>query len=335
MKITESHNHLSNLLAKEFESLQLANYRRERVYFGIGEYQEKRLLIQIPVYFSEIPSLMPVVNRPLITSHTEEIKNYILHRLQLNKAWILGSLTVNVNPDDIQLSSFSSKSYMVRIPNGILLRVSDGQHRIQAIKELIETDDYRHLLRNEQIPLTLVLDANVKQADADFADMQQQIALPPALLTRFSSEERDGIARTLVEKVTLFQSTETAKTSPGTGSKKIYTINYIAGLVGCALGGNPNAALLQYDSQELVEKESEQLSSWLNRFFSCCRYTAPLVAKSELTVAEVASFKSSSILGISIGLEILGHFIHRSGATPEQLATQLDWSRTSATAVLD
>jgi len=91
-----------------------------------------------------------------------------------------------------------------------------------------------------------------------------------------------------------------------------------------------NAELLKYDTQELVEAEADKLSSWLSRFFSCCPCTAPLVAKAELTIADVASFKSSSILGISVGLEILGYLIHRSAATPEQLATQLDWSKTGA-----
>jgi len=80
----------------------------------------------------------------------------------------------------------------------------------------------------------------------------------------------------------------------------------------------------------LVEAEADKLSSWLSRFFSCCPCTASLVAKAELTIADVASFKSNSILGISVGLEILGHLIHRSSATPEQLATHIDWSKTAA-----
>lgn len=330
MNLTELHSKLRNTLAQTFESIQLETYGRARVYFGLGDYQGKRLLIQIPVYLSEIPNLVTVANRPLVASRVEEIKDYILHRVQSGKAWILGSLTVNVNPDDIQLTGLGSNFYIVRIPNCTLLQTTDGQHRIQAIRELMGADEHRILLSNEQIPLTLILDSNAKQAAVDFRDMQQQIALAPALLVGFSSEGRDGIARAIVSKVPLFHYTEIAKATPGTGSKNIYTINYIAGLVGCAISGNPNAELLEYDTQELVEESSNKLSNWLNRFFSCCPRTAPLVAKFELTVADVASFRSSSILGISVGLEILGHLIHRSSATPEQLATEIDWSRTSA-----
>jgi len=329
MNVAESQNELRNTLAETFKSLQLETYGRERVYFGLGDYQGKRLLIQIPVYFSEIPNLVPAADRTLIVSRIEKIKDYILHRVKSSRAWILGSLTVNVNPADIQLSSLGSNLYIVRIPNCTLLHTTDGQHRIQAIRELMGVDEHRRLVSNEQIPLTLILDSDIKQAAVDFRDMQQQIALAPALLVGFSSEGRDGIARAIVSKVPLFHYTEIAKATPGTGSKNIYTINYIAGLVGCAISSNPNAELLEYDTQELVEEESDKLSNWLNRFFSCCPYTAPLVANFELTAADVASFRSSSILGISVGLEILGHLIHRSSATPEQLATQIDWSRTS------
>ncbi len=48
-----------------------------------------------------------------------------------------------------------------------------------------------------------------------------------------------------------------------------------------------------------------------------------------ITAADVASFKNNSILALNVGLEILGHLIHSRIRTPEQLATQIDWSRTS------
>jgi len=101
MVLIELQNKFRDTLAQSFESLQLETYGKEQVYFGLGNYQGKRLLIQILVYFSEVPSLFPIVNRPLISHQVQEVKEYILHRVQSSKAWILGSLTVNVNPNDI------------------------------------------------------------------------------------------------------------------------------------------------------------------------------------------------------------------------------------------
>ncbi len=329
MNKTVTHHNISITLAQLIEPLRLETYGRERVYFGLGDYQGKRLIIQFPVYFSEIPAMLPIVNRPINAAHVQEIKDYILHRAQKSKAWILGSLTVNVNPDDINYQLFGSNLYIVRIPNGTLLHITDGQHRIRAITELMGANEHRRLISNEQIPLTLIIDKNVEQAARDFQDMAQGISLPRAMLVGFGWEGRNGIAQSLVKKVSIFSYTAMDKAVPGTGTKNIYTISYIAQLVGSAIAGSPEAELLEYDTQELVEKVAEDLSDKLNRFFSCCPCTASLVAKEELTAADVASFKNNSILALNVGLEILGHLIHSRIRTPEQLATQIDWSRTS------
>ena len=329
MSLTESRNNISNIIAQIIEPLRLETYSRERVLFGLGDYQGKRLIIHFPVYFSKIPAFVSVVNRPINTAHVKEIKDYILNRIQANIAWILGSLTVNVNPDDIHYQPFGLNLYVVRIPNGTRLHIADGQHRIQAITELMGVDEHRRKWSNEQIPLTLVLDSSARQAALDFRDMQEQIALPRAMLVGFSWEGRNGIAHALVKKVPIFSYTAMDKAVPGSGTKNIYTLSYIASFVGSAIAGSPSAPLLEYDTQELIEKAATNLSDFLNHFFSCCPCTVSLVAKEELTVADVASFKSNSILALSVGLEILGHLIHSRIRTPEQLAYQIDWSRTS------
>lgn len=329
MNETPTHHNISNTLAQLIEPLRLETYGKERIYFGLGDYQGKRLIIHFPVYLSEIPALVSVVNRPIKTAHVKEIKDYILNRIQANIAWILGSLTVNVNPDDIHYQPYGFNLYVVRIPNGTRLHIADGQHRIQAITELMGVDEHRRKMSNEQIPLTLVLDSSAGQAALDFPDMQEQIVLPTAMLVGFSWEGRNGIAHALVKKVPIFSYTAMDKAVPGSGTKNIYTLSYIASFVGSAIAGSPVSELLEYDTQELIEKAAQDLSDLLNRFFSCCPCTAPLVAKEELTVADVASFKSNSILALASGLEILGHLIHSRIHTPEQLAYQIDWSRTS------
>jgi DNA sulfur modification protein DndB len=327
---------IGKTLDEIIEPMKLALYGRERVYFGIGDYQGGRLVLQVVVYASEIPILIPGILRPMNADHVEEIKDYILCRTKAGKAWILGSLTVNVNSKHIQWQPIGSNLYIVTIPNGTKFHITDGQHRIRAITELMASDEHRSLIADEQIPLTLVLDSDVKQADVGFRDMAQALPLPPALLVAFGAEGRDAIAQKVAQKVHLFRnSTQWFKVSPGSGSKYIYTLNYIAQLVGCAIKGEYDAQLNEYDTPEKVEGVATELSGVLNNFFSSCPITAPLVELEDISPTQAAQLRNDSILGLSIGLEILGHIIHRclkpfqlsDTITVKQLATQIDWSR--------
>lgn len=320
-------------LADIIDPMKLALYGRESVYLGIGDYQGGRLVLQIVVYASEIPGLVPASSRPRSADHVREIKDYILRRTQANKKWILGALTLSVNPDLIQLKPIGSNFYIVTIPNITPLQIIDGQHRIQALAELMASNEYRSLVAEEQIPLTLVLEDDIRQVDMDFRDMAQTMPLPPALLVAFASEGRDAIAQAVAQKVQMFRNnTQWLKASPGTGSGYAYTLNYIAQMVGCAVSGDPNDELLDFDTPEKVEGIADKLCGVLNYFFNRCPVTAPRAKSESLTAAEVAELRDNSILGLSIGLEILGCLIYQCSKNViniEQIATQIDWSRNS------
>lgn len=322
---------LSKKLSEIIEPMQLASYGRARVYFGIGDYQGGRLILQVVVYLSEIPTLFSNTNRPVNISHIKEIKEYILGRSDAGKAWILGSLTVNVNPDNIKWQHIGYNLYIVTIPNATKIQITDGQHRIRAIAELMASDEHQSLIADEQIPLTLVLDGDLKQADLDFGDMAQTMPLPSALLVAFGAEGRDAIAKVVAQKVHLFRkNTHWFKASPGTGSSYIYTLNYIAQMVGCAIKGDPNDKLQDLDTPEKVQRVADQLSNTLNHFFASCPMTAMLVKSEKLSATVVAEFRDNSILGLSIGLEILGILIHQCDTNTiniEQIATLIDWSK--------
>lgn len=324
---------ISKTLADIIEPMKIALYGRERVYLGIGDHHGGRLVLQIVVYASEIPELVPSSSRPRNADHVIEIKDYILRRTQANKKWILGALTLSVNHNLIRLKPIGSSFYIVTIPNNIPLHIIDGQHRIQAIAELMASNSQRSLVADEQIPLSLVLNEDVKQADMDFRDMAQTVPLPPALLVAFASEGRDAVAQAVAQKVHLFRNnTQWLKAYPGTGSRYAYTLNYIAQMVGCAVSGDPNNNLPDFDSPAHIEGIADQLSDVLNLFFDRCPATATRAKSENMTAAEVADFRDNSILGLSIGLEVLGCLIYQCSKNViniEQIATQIDWSRDS------
>lgn len=321
---------LADTFAATVNSKKLENYGKKRVAIGIGNYQGQRLTIQIIVYASEIPGLFGIASRPIIESHVSEIKEYILKRASADKKWILGAITASIDPDLIQYESIGSNLYLVSIKNATPFKITDGQHRISAIA-LIMTTNHRELIANEQIPITLVLDGNERQADVDFQDMAQGTSIPDSLLVAFNFEGRDAIAKELVERVDLFRgSTRWDSASAGSGSKYLYTLNFIAGLVGCAIQGEKNVPLEEYNDVGKIEQIGIELSEIINQFFLSCPATKALAQKNELTPDEVKDFRASCILGLGIGLEILGCLIYQfrqGNLTITQIATDIDWYR--------
>ena len=321
---------LADTFAATVNSKKLENYGKKRVAIGIGNYQGQRLTIQIIVYASEIPNLFGIVSRPIIESHVSEIKDYILKRANADKKWILGGITANVAPRLIEWESIGSNLYLVSIPNAIPLTITDGQHRISVIA-LMMTTNHRELIANKQIPITLVLNGSERQADVDFQDMAKGTSIPDSLLVAFNHQGRDAIAKELVKRVDWFKnSTRWDSASAGSGSRYLYTLNFVAGLVGCAMQGEKSALLEEYDNADKIEQIGIELSEIINQFFLSCPTTKALAQKNEFTPDEVKDFRASYILGLGIGLEILGCLIYQlrqGNLTITQIATEIDWSR--------
>jgi DNA sulfur modification protein DndB len=321
-----------------------AKYHRDKCYPGLIFQQGKRKMVQINVPAHDLPTLLQAKpstgndpdsgkNRPEVKGHVDEVKQYLLKRAKKNKPWILGTLTANVAPEDIELVELGRGICLVVIPRRVKLDLTDGQHRKRAIHELIESPE-GELIADNDFPITLVLEGNFNQCQTDFRDMAQTKSLDNSLLLSFGEfEGRVGITKNLIERVPMFEDkTERIKDSPSTKNKLIYTTNYIAKAVSCAFVNDPNDELKDYD----VEKSSDALISCLNQLFSECSHTRHIFETSveDLTVDEIGAFKESCILGRSVGLEILGRLLyntykqdsHYFQAEKVSQIAQLDWS---------
>lgn len=275
-------------------------------------------------------------NRPKDEAHANEIKEYILSRARNKKPWILGTLTANVAKEKIELIKLCREFCLVVIEENVKLDITDGQHRQSAIKKLMDSSE-SYLIANHKFPITLVLEGDDRQCQTDFRDMAQTKPLDKSLLLSFGEfEGRVGITKNLVEKVAMFhRKTEKIKGTASTQKKLIFTMNYIAKFVGCALANDPQNELKKYD----VETCSNSLISSLNNFFDQCELTSNIATKSveDLTVDEVAEFKENSILGKSVGLEVLGRVMylakdyenHNFSSDKISQIAQLDWSMSS------
>lgn len=337
-------------LEKQFQAVIerhiLESYGKAQCYLALRFQQGEREMLQINVPAIELPSLLKAKpseandpnsgkNRPLKKEHTAQIKDYVLHRTKAAKPWILGTLTANVAEGKIEIVPIWRTLCLVKIPRGVSLEITDGQHRTRAIQELIMSEgDERDLISKDSFPITLVLEGNLRQCQTDFRDMAETLRLPEALLVSFGGLGRDGITQVLVDEIPMFKNkTQKILASPGSKTKFIYTSNYVAKAVSCTFANEPNAELIEYD----VEKSAEVLKQCFNQFFSECHDTKEIFMKEELNPDEATFFKDNSLLGLSVGLEILGRLLYciykkDSNYFEEEKIShiaQLDWSRES------
>lgn len=322
-----------------------SQYHRERCYPGLIFQQGKRRMVQINVPAGDLPVLLQAKpstgndpdsgkNRPEVQGHGDEIKRYIVDRVQKGKPWIIGTLTANVAPDKITIIELGRGICIVVIRRGVKLDITDGQHRKRAIHELIESAE-SEIIADNDFPITLVLEGDFCQCQTDFRDMAQTKQLDKSLLLSFGEfSGKVGITKNLIEQVPMFHGkTEKIKASPSTKNKLIYTTNYLAKFVSLVFADNPSNELQDYD----VDETSEALASCLNQFFAQCSNTQYIYDKNveQLTVDDVKVFKEECLLGVSVGLDVLGRLLYCTYSLESnyfneekvlQLA-QLDWSR--------
>lgn len=317
----------------------------ERCYSGLIFYHGKRTLLQINVPALDLPNLLQAKpaqanspesgkDRPEIPGHADEIKQYIIERVKTDKPWILGTLTANVAPDMITVNELGNGFCIVRVPQSIKLDLIDGQHRLKAITELIKNGQ-DHLISDQNLPITVILEYRLHQCQIDFRDLAEAKPVERSLLLSFSPlSAQSGITKNLIEQVSMFRGkTDKVNRQPNKNSKLIYTSNYIARAISSALTDQSDNSLDGFD----IEQYSQKLSECFNYFFSACKQTQYISETSveKLTVEEIKEFKQNCLLGVSVGVEILGHLLYCTYEENQnrfnffkilQIA-ELDWSR--------
>ncbi|MBH8565784.1 DNA sulfur modification protein DndB [Nostoc sp. CENA67] len=342
----DSNNSVTPEVKAKFSTLVaplFSEHYLESCYAGLVFYQGKRKMLQINVPAKDLPTLLQAKpsdkndpdsgkNRPEVKGHAKEIKDYVVERAKANKPWVLGTITANVDEQHIKIHELGRGICIVVIPNGVKLDITDGQHRKSAIQELILSDE-SYLVGRDQFAITLILEGNKRQCQTDFRDMAQTKQLDNSLLLSFGEfEGRVGITKNLIERVKMFYG-KTNKIGKNAKQQLIYTTNFIARFVSCVFTDNAKDELKGYD----VDKLSEALIECLNRFFSECKDTKDIseTPVDKITIHQVGAFRESSLLGVSVGLEVLGRLLHSiydnnsnyfDTQKISQLA-QLDWSR--------
>lgn len=165
-----------------------------------------------------------LTNRPLIRQHVDEIAKYLLE----TENYILPPFIFNSNTP-IKVFAFGTGAvkfgYAVMATN-IELYVTDGQHRLEAIKKaFLEKPE----LRNDSVTVLVVQEDDLDQIHQDFADCAKNKPIPPALLAAFDvTDVLSRLTRQITKELVIFEGRiDKISRSIGKDPSYIFTMNQL------------------------------------------------------------------------------------------------------------
>ena len=140
-------------------------------------------------------------NRRFIPSHAKAIEDY----LRTTDAWVLGPVTLSIDPEYVEFEPYDGQSDNVSPVLGVLrvisggrsfLKILDGQHRRKAIKDyrrsqLLDSTEIkrRNQFESSQMPIALYEEDNDVRIRQMFADMAQQRNMDAITKARFDMRD--------------------------------------------------------------------------------------------------------------------------------------------------
>jgi len=164
------------------------------------------------------------INRPLMPQHRDQIAKYLLETDQ----YILPPFIFNCNTN-IKVFAYGSEPVLngyAIIPNNVELYVTDGQHRLEAIKKVLPE---KPQLKNDSVTVLVVQEEDIEQIHQDFADCAKNKPIPPALLAVFDvSDFLAKLTRKLSKELVIFDG-RIDKISRSVGKDKgyLFTMNQL------------------------------------------------------------------------------------------------------------
>jgi len=285
------------------------------------------------------------INRPLIPEHVRGIVNYLSGEAD----YILPAITLTVREQlHMHLPRVTSaiRLGIVVLPVSVEFQVSDGQHRIAALRESRRA---RPSFGNDGIAVTILHENNIDRIHQDFVDCAQVKPIPASLLTAFN--QRDPLAklsREIAEQVHVFKGRiEKVAKTVGKNSINIFTMNQIRiGLAELLTGDSFQAsAQLQKAVSERIaaERDFKFHSASILRFFRLFTASNPQWLEVADTGAEPArdrvdirEYRQDYVHFSATGLTIMGRVgfsILKLGEEEQEpfitKLAELDWSRKS------
>ena len=163
-------------------------------------------------------------NRPLDNSHVKDISKY----LTKEDRYLLPPIMLNAYRP-LQVFAYrtqaETKPCVFVLPDGEYLYVTDGQHRLEALRQALEE---KPSLGNDSVGVTIVEEGDLDKVHQDFFDAAQVKRLAPALLVEYDGREPvNALAKDVCTNASIFQGRIERVESVGKYSLMLFTNNQI------------------------------------------------------------------------------------------------------------
>jgi DGQHR domain-containing protein len=283
------------------------------------------------------------INRPIIKSHVDEIKKYLLE----TDIYILPPFIFHTDTT-IKVFAFGSGAvkfgYSV-IPSNVKLYVTDGQHRIKAIEEAILE---KPSLQNDGATVLVIQETNIDRVHQDFVDCAKTKPIPLALLAAFDvGDILARFTRRLAEESVIFKGRiDKISRTVGKDQHYLFTMSQFKLCTAELLFGSSRKEVIQSRSAKLEEQE-DSFSYFLNlaqdfylKFANNNAAWKPLIDPNKSKEINLYSLRQERIDFSTVGFQIiskLGHhalfyqgFTHKEREIIIKSIAELDYSREAA-----
>ena len=288
-------------------------------------------------------------NRPLDNGHVKEITNY----LTTESEYLVPPIMLN-SSQRLQIFAYrtpsAAKPCVFVLPFDADLYVTDGQHRLEALKRAAES---RQDLRSDSVGVTIVEEADMDKVHQDFFDAAQVKPLAQALLVEYDGREPiNRMAKEIINGSPIFRGRIERIGSVGKNSLMMFTNNQVKQAILQLVVGDWSlyADALQKQAEEAITPASNLWRDKILSFFKGFTQANPQwseVAERPLELGITTDipglrehflhFTGGGLLVLSgIGHAILTLDHHPDGRLSEEqeqhirALAELDWSRDSA-----
>ncbi|MDH3602426.1 MAG: DNA sulfur modification protein DndB [Candidatus Tectomicrobia bacterium] len=245
-------------------------------------------------------------NRPLTPSHVKKIVEY----LRSEQSYLMPPIMLNsMSKLDVFLvkTKTASKPGVFVLPPDEYLYVTDGQHRLEALRQALEQLPN---LGQDAIGVTIVEEPDIDKVHQDFYDAAQCMPLSKALLVEYDGREPiNWISREITLNAVPFKGRiEKIGASVGKNSLMMFTTNQVKqGIVHLLVGDwTLYGEAMQQQARQMLEPAKEL---WRNRIINfLAEFTAHNAQWEEVRDKPLESGQSVDVP------EMRARYIHFTGA---------------------
>ena len=211
-------------------------------------------------------------NRPFMKDHAFAFAKYLTKALEQDENFIIPPLTLNSTGGlDIFVLAANGKTnsgYAV-LPDETKIYITDGQHRFQGIKQVVENTKgtpHGDVISETAVPFLMTIEADINQVHQDFADTGKTKALPPSLLAVYDTRQpaNRAVMQISSEVPLLDGRVDSTSNSVGKSNEFIYLVNQVRQFVKHSLTGSPSATETSFEEQATAALLNEKSrDSWI------------------------------------------------------------------------